>query len=141
MDRTIILVTHHVDLCLPRASYLVELSGGRIVRQGSSVELRSQGELQELTAEHREEGDEPKDSEEEPENPHHTVPENAADGRLTEAEARAEGRVSLSTYLLYIRAAGWVPWIFSFVLVLSIRGVAFGEQVNSFFLGYRRMRF
>lgn len=38
--RTIILVTHHVDLVLPAASYLVRMSDGRIEYQGTIDNLR-----------------------------------------------------------------------------------------------------
>ena len=44
-ERTIILVTHHVSTCLPAASYLVEISEGRILHQGSISELEEQGLL------------------------------------------------------------------------------------------------
>lgn len=39
-QRTIILVTHHVDLVLPAASYLVHMSDGCIEYQGTVDNLR-----------------------------------------------------------------------------------------------------
>lgn len=33
-DRTVVLVTHHLDVVLPAASYHVELKSGKVVRQG-----------------------------------------------------------------------------------------------------------
>ncbi|KZS88201.1 P-loop containing nucleoside triphosphate hydrolase protein [Sistotremastrum niveocremeum HHB9708] len=126
--RTIILVTHHVDLCLPRASYLVEMERGRISRQGWVAEMRRTGDLQAFVTNQERDPEKSEDTQLETEDPQHNVAEHEVDGRITKAESRAEGRVSLSTYLLYIRAAGWPAWILSFILVLLIRGMAFGEQ-------------
>ncbi|KAG6908992.1 hypothetical protein DXG01_002481 [Tephrocybe rancida] len=47
--RTVILVTHHVDLVLPAAHYFVRMLDGRIDTQGTIKDLRTQGELEELT--------------------------------------------------------------------------------------------
>ncbi|CAI2167170.1 11640_t:CDS:10 [Funneliformis geosporum] len=43
--RTIILVTHHVRLCLKEASYLVTIDNGKVTVAGSVSELRSSGKL------------------------------------------------------------------------------------------------
>src|ERR1700760_111313 len=47
-DRTIILVTHHITLCLPIAHYLVELSQGRVLRQGTIKSFEESGILQKV---------------------------------------------------------------------------------------------
>ncbi|KAG6855558.1 hypothetical protein H0H87_001039 [Tephrocybe sp. NHM501043] len=47
--RTVILVTHHVDLVLPAAHYLVRMLDGRIDTQGSIKDLRAQGVLEHLS--------------------------------------------------------------------------------------------
>lgn len=133
-DRTIILVTHHVSLCLPAAEYLVELSRGTILRQGTVQELRESGVLGQLVA------DEDDQDFFVPLTRAHT-PKNEADlsfrlsnhagtkGKLIEAEARAEGRVSWRTYMTYIRAAGFSSWILTVLLMLLIRAVNVGNQV------------
>lgn len=51
-------------------------------------------------------------------------------GKLVDEEARAEGRVSMRTYWMYIRAAGIISWIFTFVLMLLIRFINVGLQVS-----------
>ncbi|KAI0833629.1 P-loop containing nucleoside triphosphate hydrolase protein [Trametes gibbosa] len=129
-NRTIILVTHHITLCLPIAAYLVELSAGSVLRHSSASELREQGELERLV--------EAEDTVEEAETASSssaTQVENEADlsapaselkpqdvsGKLIDDEARAEGRVSLRTYWTYIRAAGLVSWIATFLLMVLIR--------------------
>ncbi|KAF7347593.1 P-loop containing nucleoside triphosphate hydrolase protein [Mycena venus] len=136
-DRTIILVTHHISLCLPIAHYLVELTqGGRVLRHGTIKSLEESGILQKVveTEDH---------GFEEPEEEVIAVPaENEADsvvpevvkkargnGKLIEAEARAEGRVSWRTYMTYIRAAGISSWILTLFLMLLIRLVNIGNQV------------
>lgn len=44
-----ILVTHHVDLVLPAAGYLVQMLDGRIDTQGTISELRQRGLLKQIT--------------------------------------------------------------------------------------------
>lgn len=128
--RTILLVTHHVSLCLPATGYLVELENGRVVRQGSVEELRHQGHLahvierDDVSGKHT-----PEDEETKTENGNAiggTVSLSDANrpvqpdvGKLVDAESRAEGRVSYRTYLLYVKAAGWLSWILTFLLLVS----------------------
>ncbi|KAG5647718.1 hypothetical protein DXG03_008441 [Asterophora parasitica] len=133
-NRTIILVTHHVSLCLPAASYLVELSNGSVLRQGSIQELE---DLDLLKAVVKDE-DEPLIDPNVPHSPENEAdslksvpakPTNKASGKLIEVEARAEGRVPLKTYLTYIRAAGIVPWVLTATLMLLIRFINITNQV------------
>lgn len=42
-NRTIILVTHHVELVLPAASFLVELDAGKLVRAESRTPVEFEG--------------------------------------------------------------------------------------------------
>ncbi len=49
-DRTVILVTHHLDLVLAGAAYLVRVVDGQIDCAGTPEELRSQGMLEKLIA-------------------------------------------------------------------------------------------
>jgi ABC-type multidrug transport system ATPase subunit len=48
--RTVILVTHHLELLLPGTDYLVQINDGRIEAQGTPAELREKGILARLTA-------------------------------------------------------------------------------------------
>ena len=132
-DRTIILVTHHVSLCLPAASYLVELSKGETLRQGSIHEFEDLGQLDEIV----EAEDEPLGSPVSAKGPENeaggTVKlfEEKKDikGKLVEIEARAEGRISWRTYLTYIQAAGIISWMLTVLLLLLIRAIDIGNQV------------
>jgi hypothetical protein len=136
-DRTIVLVTHHISLCLPAASYLVELSYGAIIRQGTIQDFQDLGQLTALVEAENEVPEDP---------PLVEGPENEADvvkddqqplddsrgtkGKLIEVEARAEGRVLWRTYMTYIRAAGIVSWVLTILLMLLIRAINIGNQVN-----------
>ena len=52
------------------------------------------------------------------------------DGKLVEAEARAEGRVSMHSYLTYIRASGVFCSILTLWLLIQIRVINIGVQVR-----------
>ena len=41
--RTVILVSHHVQLCAPGASYIVALDNGRLQFQGKQAEFQAKG--------------------------------------------------------------------------------------------------
>ncbi|KAG8696666.1 hypothetical protein FRC08_007008 [Ceratobasidium sp. 394] len=148
--RTIILVTHHVRMCLSAASYLVEIGNGRIIRQGTIGELRRQGQLSEiLQLEDDTMEDESKTAEEAAETAPSNINEADVDnqdeglpngdgstpvhngniGKLVDEEARAEGRVSLRTYWTYIRAASIWSWFATLLLLLALRGITIGSQL------------
>jgi len=44
-NRTVILVTHHIDLIIPHSAWVVQLDEGVITAQGTPEELRKQGLL------------------------------------------------------------------------------------------------
>lgn len=48
IDASKVLVTHHVDLVLPGAHYLVRMLDGRIDTQGTVEQLREQGVLEDI---------------------------------------------------------------------------------------------
>ena len=112
--RTIILVTHHVGLCLKGASYIVALKEGKVAGAGDPQTMVKSGVLgEELSRTHGENSD----AEEEAavEGPIPTVPQkqqskNSAQaegaGKLVQEEVRAEGGVKWSVYDTYISASG-----------------------------------
>jgi len=155
--RTVILVTHHISLCLPISSFLVELFQGSARRFGAIEELRKSGYLKEvieredLVPEAYEPAHEfpaalskqkatPDNNE--PDALAGTPPEGEATspvltqeqsrkkGKLIEAEKRAEGRVSYRTYWTYIRAAGVWTWMVTVFLMVFIRLVTVINQVR-----------
>ena len=108
---TVTLVTHHVSFCLPGTWYLVELDKDGVVEEGSIEKLRALGVLEKAMEEedkivlaNEHESSSPVDS------GSGGMVENvvySAPGKLMDDEAHTEGRVSVHTYLLYVKAAGW----------------------------------
>lgn len=137
--RTIILVTHHISMSLPIASYLVEMSNGKVVHQGTIQELQDRGLLQKVVeAEDISEAAMVKPPAEEV-NEADLATQNGltkpkrplSNGKLVDAEARAEGRVSLRSYLTYIRAAGLISWTVSLWLLIQLRLINIAVQVRA----------
>ncbi|KAI5120846.1 hypothetical protein M0805_007033 [Coniferiporia weirii] len=137
--RTVILVTHHISLCLSTASYIVELSGGKVILQDTVKNLQASGQLKiVLDIEDEVDGNTgPGETSTMPDNEADAVedtrnvrrPKATQNGKLVEAEHRAEGRVSLYTYFTYVRAAGWASWVSTVVLMLLIRLVAIANDL------------
>ncbi|KAI9600531.1 hypothetical protein H4Q26_000315 [Puccinia striiformis f. sp. tritici PST-130] len=120
--RTVVLVTHHIGLCQPAASLLIHVKGGQIDYAGSAIEFKV--DPTEVSDDPTTEGPKPgsqaesSNSNSRPRSPElsksTTVVEESftdeGDGRLIEKEKIQEGRVSGSTYLSYLNAAGWLNW-------------------------------
>jgi ABC-type multidrug transport system ATPase subunit len=136
-DRTIILVTHHITFCLSAASYLIEISRGKVIRQGTIQELQDLDLLQNVIARENEPLIEDQIEARTPENEANALDPDAkllkkqGNGKLVDAESRAEGRVSWRTYVTYMRAAGFVSWFLTVMLMLLIRFINIGNQVIS----------
>ena len=133
--RTIILVTHHIAISLPAASYLLEMKEGAILHQGTIPELEERGLLVKVLETEEEPFSDPQLLDQKTFNEADILPDGAQkrqlmDGKLIEAEARAEGRVSVRSYVTYIRAAGIPAWFFTIVLLLVIRTIDIGNQVS-----------
>ena len=129
-DRTVILVTHHVELCLPAAEYVVALEHGRVKSAGPAL-LADLSTLEALASPTNSLVDEPHASEastirglnvdlsldsadmtDEEERPHPTR-------ALYSEEHQDVGRVANSHYGLMLRAAGgWWYWLI-FALVIA----------------------
>lgn len=121
------LVTHHVDLVLPGAYYLVRMLDGRIDVMGTIKDLRTNGHLAEVV--HDAEAD-AEATKTEPKTP--TV-EEAADviteapadkdkkkpRQLIKEEARAEGSVKWGIYKTYITASSYIVWVLVIMLILT----------------------
>ncbi|BEI93418.1 uncharacterized protein CcaverHIS019_0510460 [Cutaneotrichosporon cavernicola] len=125
--RTIILVSHHLDLLLPTADYLVRILDGRVDCQGTPKQLQESGELdgivaiedataaaEELVTADKPEEEEAKDLAEQ------DAKKDGPARKLVKDEERAVGSVKLNTYLLYFRAATWTAWaLFFAILIIS----------------------
>lgn len=122
-DRTVILVTHHVSLCLQGASYVVVLNeSGTVAASGSPLSVIQSGVLGDEISE--ESWVQDAKEEEAVDGPIPNVPRvskkvtvaNGA-GKLVKEEVRAEGGVSIKTYQMYYRASGGF-WFWSCVILL-----------------------
>ncbi|TYJ55637.1 hypothetical protein B9479_003669 [Cryptococcus floricola] len=134
-DRTVILVSHHVELLLSSTDYLVRILDGRVDSQGSPKELRESGDLQGLVAIsdaelHAEESkgkgkakavDEQEIVEGEDAEQKQEVKKEKRKGpgkKLVQDEERAIGNVKWETYKLYIVAATYTTWAWTIVVLL-----------------------
>ena len=116
-----ILVTHHVELVLPGAHYLVRMLDGRIDTQGTVSELRESGvlddiaQVEEIEAHKEEQAVEAAKDEENPNAEIDTDAENAAPEsapvkdkkprKLIEEEHRESGSVKWRIYNTYLKAS------------------------------------
>ena len=146
--RTVILVSHHVQLCAPGAGYIVALDNGRVQFQGDREAFYASGVINGLTqsgAADQEDEDGPKvPNTEELVEAITVVPSEAsstkspstvvadpkpkkAPRKLVEEEKRAVGRIGRDVWLTYIRAAGgplyWIIFISS-LLVAALGPIA-----------------
>ncbi|WVF67988.1 hypothetical protein IAT40_002750 [Kwoniella sp. CBS 6097] len=133
--RTVILVSHHVELLLPSSDYLTRILDGRIDAQGTPDELRKAGELDGLVA--LEEAEvhktEPVTAVEEVQDEAEAVdekkPKKKGPGKkLVQDEERAIGNVKWETYKLYIVAATYVTWAWTLIVLLLNQALTVGER-------------
>jgi hypothetical protein len=144
--RTVILVSHHVQLCVPGSSYVVALDNGRVTYAGDSQTFRSSGamdslvqsdnpeakELKTASAEMKdielEKGLGSKEEESEASSTIATTEEDTkpvekkkAPRKLIEEEKRAVGRISRDIWEAYILAcgSGWYWLLFVVAMVLA----------------------
>ena len=112
--RTVILVTHHVNLVLPGADYLVKMHDGQIQHQGGIVDLRNKNILESIVSlEHegeagrKEEVNHRESEVEEVEETIHLLPGRKSKNprKLIEDERREVGSVKWSIYKTYLKAS------------------------------------
>ncbi|XP_006460356.1 hypothetical protein AGABI2DRAFT_203369 [Agaricus bisporus var. bisporus H97] len=143
-NRAIILVTHHSNLCLPVASYVVDLEAGQIRQHGANSASAKESTTEGIVlAEGQRSAN---DSSPTLYIPELSVIDKGVSGTVTpaysegsesttvgikliEEEARAEGRVSMRVYLTYIHAAGVICWILTLLIMFLIRLINIGNQL------------
>ncbi|KAK7042717.1 ATP-dependent bile acid permease [Favolaschia claudopus] len=127
--RTVILVSHHVQLCVPGAGYVVALDNGQVQFQGSGMDFErseamrglvhsSAAEMQAVKEEHTVESI----VQQTLDDTSITAPPTSEVGRkpprkFVEDEGRAIGRVALPVWKTYIHAGGYIWYWIGFVLV------------------------
>ncbi|KAJ5812061.1 P-loop containing nucleoside triphosphate hydrolase protein [Penicillium riverlandense] len=146
-NRTRILVTHHVALCLPRTDYSVLLENGCVKYAGTIDELKKSNHLEDILREENAveegghvaaEGDEILNDEETTlqkviSNTSHQHPSTGMNGataaeptstktprKFVEEEKRETGRVKLAVYAAYLSQAGhWSYWLLASVVYVG----------------------
>ena len=146
--RTIILVSHHVQLCAPGASYVVALDNGRLQFAGNQAEFQSSGVLSSLSqsgatdpADTKEETTVPEVEEiaeekaqavEDKSETNSTAAATAVDvdapqapvkkapRKLVEEEKRAVGRISKEIWTTYLSACGGPLYWVVFAVALAL---------------------
>lgn len=114
-NRTVVLVTHHVELVLPGAQYIVRMLDGHIDLQGTVKDLRGSGALTDIevegAVEERKavEGQQEKAKENEPDveggNVDDTEAKKKKPRKLVKDEEREAGRVRWPIYKAYLSAS------------------------------------
>ncbi|KAH8831236.1 hypothetical protein DL96DRAFT_1695080 [Flagelloscypha sp. PMI_526] len=143
-NRTVILVTHHVELVLPAASYLIRMLDGHIDVKGTIADLRERGLLDAIT--YHEEAIAQKEEGVVEESTTVTAVPPGAIGRegqdsepsettfkkprkLVEEEYRTEGGVKLGVYNIYFKSSGYWVWGFVFLGVTLYQMTVIGEKL------------
>ncbi|EGO00623.1 hypothetical protein SERLA73DRAFT_104969 [Serpula lacrymans var. lacrymans S7.3] len=132
--RSVILVTHHVELVLPGAYYLIRMLDGRIDAQGTVKDLRAQGILDaiELSSvlqapEHASAAEgQAKNVLEETNGSEDAAQEAKKPSKLIQDEHRESGSVKWVIYKTYLKASSYWTWFIlsSFIVVNQSLGVA-----------------
>ncbi|KAF5370320.1 hypothetical protein D9758_006919 [Tetrapyrgos nigripes] len=128
--RTIIMVTHNIDLVQPLARFVVTMKDGRVVDQdhvsgvhksARELVMKLKGELDESEA--------PK--------PEDTEDQKAKDGKLVMDEEIVTSRRFLSSLTLYFSAlGGGHPLVFLVVVILGFTLVTLTTTFQTWYLGY-----
>nr|GAT50560.1 ABC bile acid [Mycena chlorophos] len=133
-NRTVILVTHHVDLVLPSAHYLVRMLDGRIDLQGTIGELRAMGVLADIThdAQADAEREEVVAANEEPSTTVDSQDATRPHGKprkLVKDEHRAIGGVKWNIYNSYLKASSYLTWAILLFAVVIGQLLSVGEKL------------
>lgn len=115
-DRTIVLATHHVSLCLPRADHTIEIVDNGQVRDTT---LNRSSKLKLTTVDRVKENAEVTIPVHDP-----SVPMSP----LVEGEFRESGIVKWPVYKRYVRSSGgWLVWILAFGVIVASQVAMLGR--------------
>ncbi|KAG2056641.1 hypothetical protein BDR06DRAFT_952711 [Suillus hirtellus] len=137
-NRTVILVTHHVELVLPGTYYLVRILDGRIDAQGTVKDLRAQGILdhiaQDSTAEVKEEEsvaafEVPVEAQEGSDGADTPVESKKKPRKLVKDEHREAGGVKWAIYNAYLKASSYWTWFMLGILIVCSQSLGVIEKL------------
>ncbi|RDB18199.1 ATP-dependent bile acid permease [Hypsizygus marmoreus] len=133
-NRTVILVTHHVELVLPGAHYLVRMLDGRIDTQGTIKDLQAQGVLEHIKQDaavevQKEEVVLAEDIPAVDNGEEKKVIDAKMPRKLVKDEHRETGGVKWSIYKSYLKASSYYIWAFLAFLVVVNQILGVSEKV------------
>ncbi|KAJ2371523.1 hypothetical protein H4S02_009527, partial [Coemansia sp. RSA 2611] len=128
-DRTCVLVTHHLALCMPHADFVVLMENGGVAFQGTPDEMRASPDSTMVNLfEAADDSDSDNHMDNDSVRPYTVTarPDNmvaisngSAGGRLVKDEKRVRGSIKLDVYKMYVDACGG-PWFAGICLVCII---------------------
>ncbi|KAJ6497501.1 hypothetical protein C8R45DRAFT_898828 [Mycena sanguinolenta] len=132
-NRTVVLVTHHVQLVLGGAHYLCRMLDGRIDTQGTIKELRAQGVLDDIAEDaavevKKEELVVAKEAAGDPE-AEGDPEEEKKPRKLVKDEHREVGGIKWRIYKSYLKASSYSIWCFLALVVLLQQLLSVGEKL------------
>ncbi|CAO3703893.1 unnamed protein product [Rhizopus stolonifer] len=128
--RTVILVTHHVKLCLPSAEFLLKIDQGKVSGYGSIKSLKASGQLSKLIGQKLEE----KKSAIEQDGQQDVdidlnIKKEGETAKLIKEETSEKGQVKFKVYAAYFAACGgWVFWMVLLMAYVVSRLLMFTES-------------
>ncbi|KAG1750553.1 uncharacterized protein EDB91DRAFT_1108133 [Suillus paluster] len=136
-NRTVILVTHHVELVLPGTYYLVRMLDGRIDTKGTVKDLRVQGVLDHITQDSTAEVEEEKPiaaTEAPIETQDIAEVDTSAEPKkkprkLVKDEHREAGGVKWSIYNAYLKASSYRTWFLLGILIVFSQSLGVLEKL------------
>lgn len=138
-ERTVILVSHHVQLCVPGASYIVALDNGRVQFEGNRDSFQSSTVLRTLVhstepadgkdqvtedLEEKVEADQASESSSTIASPAEVKVEKKPPRKLAEEEKRAVGRIGRDIWATYIWACGHEWYWATFIAILVAASIS-----------------
>ncbi|KAF9255339.1 multidrug resistance-associated ABC transporter [Marasmius fiardii PR-910] len=127
--RTVVLVTHHIDLVLPGAHYLVRMVDGRIDTQGTVKALREKGLLEGIVFDARVEEEKSNTTDPQDQNDGRPGERKKPGRRLVQDEHRETGRVKWRVHKKYLEASRYYIWILLTAFVVANQFIFIGEKV------------
>ncbi|CAG8557324.1 8544_t:CDS:10, partial [Ambispora gerdemannii] len=122
-NRTRILVTHHVGLCLRGAAKVIVIKDGQVIGEGSADKVLKDGLLGDITQEEEKATVEDVTDEVSETQPQKKIMREG-DGKLIQEESKAEGSVEWKIYKVYFKASGgllfWMVVAFVFLLTQAL---------------------
>lgn len=150
-NRTVVLVTHHVELVLPGTHYLVRMLDGRIDTQGLVKDLREKGVLEEIAQDeeaeaHAEDLKNAKEADPEEEEEGKAADADKKPRKLIKDEHRETGGVKWNIYKKYLQASyvsavlarlyanntfcsSYIIWVILLLLVFLSQGLGIIEKL------------